>query len=60
MNYIFEIWQEENNEILQHLYNIFTEISYEHGIEVIENNKSFNYFLQMMYRNSTKEIAYIQ
>ena len=55
-----ELIEEENNEILQHLYNIFTEISYEHGIEVIENNKSFNYFLQMMYRNSTKEIAYIE
>jgi len=60
MNYIFEIWQEENNEILQHLYNVFTKISYENGIEVIENNMSFSYFLQMMYRNSTKEIAYIQ
>jgi hypothetical protein len=56
MNYIFEIWQKENNYILNHLYNVFTDISSQYGINVIENNKSYNYFLQMMYRNSTKEI----
>jgi hypothetical protein len=57
MNYIFEIWQEENKEILQHLYKVFVNISYDYNMDIFENNKSYNYFLQMMYCNSTKEIV---
>ena len=57
MNYIFEIWQQENNEILQHLYKVLLNISNEYGVDVICNEKSYNYFLHMMYRSSTKEIA---
>ena len=56
MNYIFEIWYEENEQILQELYNNLINISYEYGVNVISSNKSYNYFLHMMYRNSTKEI----
>ena len=57
MNYIFEIWHQENNEILNDLYKVFIDISYENGLNIIENKQSYNYFLQMMYRNSTKEIV---
>lgn len=57
MNYIFEIWYEENSEILQKLYNIFVTISYDYGVKIIYNDQSYNYFLHMMYRNSTKEIV---
>ena len=54
MNYIFEIWHEENNEILKELYEELMNISYKHGLNIISNDKSYYYFLQMMYRNSTK------
>jgi hypothetical protein len=57
MNYIFEIWEEENREVLQHLYKVFVNISYDNNMDIFENNKSYSYFLQMMYRNSTKEIV---
>jgi hypothetical protein len=56
MNYIFNVWQEENNEVLNYLYTTLVNISQSYGVNIIENNKSFNYFLHMMYRYSTKEI----
>ena len=57
MNYIFEIFHNENSEILKDLYKVFIDISHENGLHIIENKQSYYYFLQMMYRNSTKEIV---
>ncbi len=56
MDYIFEDWQYANEKILNNLYDILVDISKSHGINIIQNDQSYNYFLKMMYLQSTKEI----
>ncbi len=57
MDYIFETWAEENNEVLNRLYMTLINLCDKHGIKMYDNDASFEYFLQMMYRQSSKEIV---
>jgi hypothetical protein len=49
-------WYKINNNVLDELYYELLMISESHGIHIIDNNKSYNDFIYMMYRESNKTV----
>jgi hypothetical protein len=54
--YNFENWYKINMNVLIHLYYILIDISKSYNIVIIDNNNSYNFFLEMMYNESTKNV----
>ena len=49
-------WYKINNNILHELYYELINISHLHGIEIINNDKSYSDFIFMMYKESDKTV----
>ena len=52
----FEEWFHMNKVILKHLYYKLFDICETYGISMIDDNKSINNFLKMMYNESSGDI----
>ena len=49
-------WYKINNNVLDELYYELIFISKSYGIEIIDNDKSYNDFIYMMYKESDKTV----
>jgi len=52
----FDLWYKKNKNVLIHLYYILIDISKSYNIIIIDNNNSYNNFLEMMYNESSKMV----
>ena len=52
----FDSWYKTNKNALIHLYHILIDISKSYNIIIIDNNNSYNNFLEMMYNESSKMV----
>ena len=49
-------WYKNNKNVLNYLYNKLNDMSKSYGIILIDNNKTYNNFISMMYNESNKSI----
>lgn len=49
-------WYKINNNVLDELYYELLTISHSYGIQIIDNDKSYNDFIYMMYKKSNKTV----
>ena len=49
-------WYKRNNNVLDELYYELLTISESYGIQIIDNDKSYNDFIYMMYKESNKTV----
>jgi hypothetical protein len=52
----FNTWYKINKNVLKHLYYELINISKDNDIIIINNNKTYNNFLKMMYYESSKKV----
>jgi len=52
----FDLWYKKNKNALIHLYYILIDISKSYNIILIDDNNSYNNFLEMMYNESSKMV----
>jgi hypothetical protein len=52
----FNTWYKINKNVLEHLYYELINISKENDIIIINNNRTYDNFLKMMYNESSKKV----